>query len=434
MSILFANNVVCTLVQACQAADTALVVDGTNGPLLPQPVNPGDYFLVTLQDNTQNPVAREIVKCTARTGSTLTVVRGQESTSAQPFAAQTTTVSNRLTAGTLATIQGQATTAAANSSQALSANVGNAGRNHVVNGLFSVQQRGTGPFTGNQVTADQWWSTFTGGGASQSVTLASLTDVDRAQIGLEFLASAAQIAFTGDTGAVSYNALEQHLEAVRALSGQTVTVSFYAKSLSGNQPLYVSLSQVFGTGGSPSAAVFIPGAAFTIIGSWQRYSFTVAIPSAAGKTTGTNFDSYTDLQFLLSGGASTAFAATGSGPQSGTVWITGVQLEGGTVASALEQAPYDWMLARCFRYYTTFAVFVRGQATGVQPFDSPVYYRLMRASPTITLAAVGTSLNLSGGAVAILNISATGARAEITSAAAGDTYAVGYVFAASAEI
>jgi hypothetical protein len=70
----------------------------------------GQYFMATIQDNSVDPPAIEIVQVTGVAGTLWTVVRAQEGTTALSFNNAGTTVSNRLTAGTLALFVGNAGT------------------------------------------------------------------------------------------------------------------------------------------------------------------------------------------------------------------------------------------------------------------------------------------------------------------------------------
>lgn len=94
---IFSNNASATLAVSLIIADTTVQVQSGYGTLFPSPTN-GDWFLATLEDNGGNS---EIVKCTARSGDLLTVVRAQESTSAQAFTNTVTRVELRNTKGTL---------------------------------------------------------------------------------------------------------------------------------------------------------------------------------------------------------------------------------------------------------------------------------------------------------------------------------------------
>ena len=92
--IKFTNNASTQLTQTLLATDTVLYV-GTNGAsIFPKLDTTDDYFLLTLFDINKN---REVVKCTARTDDSCTVVRAQEGTTARTFQAGTL-VELRLTA------------------------------------------------------------------------------------------------------------------------------------------------------------------------------------------------------------------------------------------------------------------------------------------------------------------------------------------------
>lgn len=89
---LFANNASTTLASAIDATQTSVsVVDGS---VFPTPTG-GNWFQVTLEDGSGNI---EICQCTARSGSTLTVMRAQEGTTGTAFGSGDT-VELRATAG-----------------------------------------------------------------------------------------------------------------------------------------------------------------------------------------------------------------------------------------------------------------------------------------------------------------------------------------------
>jgi hypothetical protein len=83
MAIIFANNTFNGLALGLSAGVTTLTLK--DGSKFPSPSN-GDYFLVTIT-NIYPETHWEIVKCTARAGNVLTVIRGQEGTSSQDWPA-----------------------------------------------------------------------------------------------------------------------------------------------------------------------------------------------------------------------------------------------------------------------------------------------------------------------------------------------------------
>jgi hypothetical protein len=100
MGIQLKNNAVGYLSTAISNADTGIALvygDGANFPTL----GVGDYFYATLVSTSG---VREVVKVTARSGDSITVLRGQEGTIAQAFASGTAlelrvTAQNMLDAG-----------------------------------------------------------------------------------------------------------------------------------------------------------------------------------------------------------------------------------------------------------------------------------------------------------------------------------------------
>jgi hypothetical protein len=82
MAILFTNNAATTLASSIGSGATSLTVASGGGALFPNPTSP-DYFLVTLVGVSGTPT--EIVKVTARSTDTFTIVRGQEGTTPSAF-------------------------------------------------------------------------------------------------------------------------------------------------------------------------------------------------------------------------------------------------------------------------------------------------------------------------------------------------------------
>jgi hypothetical protein len=81
MSVLFSNNAATALAAGVGDSATSIsVVDGSVFPTL----SGSDYFYLTLEVES-NPDEKEIVKCTARSGNTLTISRAQDGTSARSF-------------------------------------------------------------------------------------------------------------------------------------------------------------------------------------------------------------------------------------------------------------------------------------------------------------------------------------------------------------
>jgi hypothetical protein len=83
MGVKIANNATSTIVGAISSSDVGITVTAGTGVLFPI-LGAGDYFYATL---VSAGGTREITKVTARAGDAMTIVRGQEGTTAQSFAA-----------------------------------------------------------------------------------------------------------------------------------------------------------------------------------------------------------------------------------------------------------------------------------------------------------------------------------------------------------
>lgn len=90
--------------------------------------------------------------------------------------------------------------------------------------------------------------------------------------------------------------LEQRLDDVRQEANQYVTVSGWIRCGTGSVVVTPRASQVFGTGGSPSATVDTDGSTITATTTWTRFVRRIQVPSVAGKTVGSNADSYLAVQ------------------------------------------------------------------------------------------------------------------------------------------
>jgi len=99
MTIKFANNATSTLAGAITASSTTVILQAGDGAKFPA-LSAGDSFMLTLVKMVSGLPVIEIVKVTARSADTCTVVRGQESTTATTFSAGDR-VENRLTSGAM---------------------------------------------------------------------------------------------------------------------------------------------------------------------------------------------------------------------------------------------------------------------------------------------------------------------------------------------
>ncbi len=183
-------------------------------------------------------------------------------------------------------------------------------------------------------------------------------------------------------------------------NAKTVTLSFWVRS---------SLTGTFGGSLQNSANNYSYPFSYTIssANTWTQISITIAGPTAGtwiGATNGAGMRVY----FGLGTGATYSGTAgswssnlfiqsTGStsvvGTNAATWYITGVQLEVGSVATPFERRPYGTELALCQRYFqifkgsgTTMARFSVGQAwSSTNTANHNVSFIVsMRAAPTLT--------------------------------------------------
>lgn len=251
-----------------------------------------------------------------------------------------------------------------------------AGKNKVINGDFGVWQRGTSfvNLASNTYTADRWICNTAN--STIDVSRSTFTPGTAPVAGYESTYFATIVTEATD----AEPQLRQRIEDVRTFAGQTVTVSFWAKSTITTDALrWVRFNQTFGTGGS--AGVITLTSPFTLTSSWARYSATLTLPSIAGKTIGAN--SY--LQIGLDAKQNTA--------QTLDIW--GVQLEAGNVATPFTTATgtIQGELAACQRYYQTDSVATSGasgylmQGVASSRIVGNVFFPVqMRTTPTVTLS------------------------------------------------
>jgi hypothetical protein len=254
---------------------------------------------------------------------------------------------------------------------------GAAGRNKVINGDFSVWQRGTS-FTSpsfSQYTADRWKNNnYDVAPTTWSVSRESFTPGTAPSGSNSEFFYRSTITTVGSN--TVYDTAQQRIEDVRTFAGQTVTLSFWAKADSA-RTVTPSLGQSFGSGGSTGLTFVAFGAnVYNLTTSWQRFTLTATVPSITGKTIGVG--SYLWFAFRQT-------SASGS-----VLDISDIQLEAGSVATPFATATgtKQGELAACQRYfykmtsaYTMGAAAIRS-STLANPFIThPVE---MRVTPTYT--------------------------------------------------
>ena len=307
----------------------------------------------------------------------------------------------------------------------------NVGRNLIHNPLFNISQRGAGPWSAGGYTLDRWQ--LNNNGDTHSLSAVGLSDGDRANIGDEAAQTALYTNFTGSATATAYSFIGQNIEDVRRLAGKTITISFWAVCGTAGRKLGINFMQSFGSGGSPSGAVWAlaTGQSVNLTTTPARYSVTITLPSIAGKTLGTNANtSFTQFALWYSAASNNAALSGNIGVQSGIIWIWGVQLEIGSTMTPLEKPDPQQDLAKCQRFYIGEA-FIIGQYAG----SSGTYVNLffpqsMRATPTITLSG----LVYTNGSAASVNSAQKSNALLVMTTTAGSNSILQANYAASADL
>jgi len=199
-------------------------------------------------------------------------------------------------------------------------------RNRLINGDFRVWQRGTSfsSIGTSTYSADRWVSNYGG----TAPTFSRSTDVPT---GFKY-----SISLAGSS--TSYHGILQRIESLNTadLSGQTVTLSFYAKLSSGTATNGLSISVGYANSSddfSATTGVLETSITSTVSGSWTRYSYSFTVTS--------NMAANGFYVVVFNPSASQTF----------TMLLTGIQLEKGSVATPFEFRPASVELELCQRYY-----------------------------------------------------------------------------------
>lgn len=239
-------------------------------------------------------------------------------------------------------------------------------RNLIINGNFSVNQRGKSTYTSTgqpMYTADRW--RFNTSGATGSVTVNPPTVNAPGYLSVEVT--------KGD----DYCGVQQYIENVFLLSGRTVTVTFEARS-STPRLLYVRLLPNAGSGFLSET----PLGQFTPTSQWEKYSITGKVFPVETASVDVN-STFTALSFDQFMDASTA------------AWnldVRFVQVEIGEVSTPFEQRLPGEELSLCQRYYyvTNMNIYaLRYAASTDRHFCNVHYPTTMRVTPALS----GTTVN-----------------------------------------
>ena len=274
-------------------------------------------------------------------------------------------------------------------------------RNRIINGAMVIDQRNAGasvtPANG-AYTLDRWW---------HQLSQASKISVQRSTTAPTGFTNSALITSLSaySVGVNDFFNIIQIIEGFNAAdlgwgtaNAQTVTVSFWVRS---------SLTGTFGGSilNNSQARAYPFTYTVSAANTWEQKSVTV--PGDTSGTWPTDNSGCLRLSFGL--GAGTNYSATAGSWQSGvylsatgatsvvgtngaTFYITGVQLEAGSVASPFERRDYGRELIMCQRYFErTYPIqypFISGAYYGTESYHHWYFKVEKRATPT--WAFVGT--------------------------------------------
>jgi hypothetical protein len=315
-------------------------------------------------------------------------------------------------------------------------------RNRIINGDMRIDQRndGSAVTTNGSFPVDRYKIDFSTDGAfsAQRDTTAPSGFVNS----LKWTVTTADASL----GATQYAYVYQKIEGTNiadlawgSASAKTVTLSFWVRS---------SVTGTFGGALQNSAGNRSYPFTYTISSAdtWEYKTITIA-----GDTTGTWLTTTgVGIQVLLSLGmgstysgtagawaAATYASATGAtnlmATLNATWYITGVQLEVGSVATPFERRDYGRELMLCQRYYQKLnGSLATYSATGEANANFYRHLVQMRSAPTVTVTTSPAYTNASS--LTNDENSVTGSRFYVIVTATGRAFATDFVYACSSEL
>jgi hypothetical protein len=316
-------------------------------------------------------------------------------------------------------------------------------RNRIINGDMRIDQRNAGAAVTsdaatNPYTVDRWRSLAISGSGQFSMQRSTVAP---ATFSNSLLCTSLAATSLGASDAFGFRQAIEGLNCsdlgFGTANAQTATLSFWVRS---------SLTGTFGGAVANNSANRSYPFTFTINSANTFEYKTVAVPGDTTGTWGTDNTTGINIWFSLGMGSTrsgTAGAwaaadyrsATGAtsvvGTNGATFYITGVQLEAGTVATPFERRSYGQELSLCQRYYEAGAFNFTGyQTIGNGYGQRHVFAVPKRATPTMTTTG-SAGANLTNA-----NLSADGPNSFANTGTASATGVVNFYgnFQASAEL
>ena len=290
-----------------------------------------------------------------------------------------------------------------------------AGRNRIINGDMRIDQRNVGASVtaGSGYTLDRWNVDRVWAGSTVTIQQSSTAPSGFSNSMVATVSTGAAVASS------SYFSIQQFIEGNNLsdmdfgkATAKTFTVSFWVRS---------SLTGTFGVGFRNSAFDLSYWTTYTInaANTWEQKSVTITAPVSGTWYTNNSYG----LNLIFSLGCGSTYKTTAnnewvSGSKLGaigetdliattgaTFYVTGVQLEAGSVATPFEHRQYGQELALCQRYYWDAKLAGGGVpylwattiGTSLPYYRCNVYFPVaMRAAPTLTITAATNGTFQSG--------------------------------------
>jgi hypothetical protein len=311
-------------------------------------------------------------------------------------------------------------------------------RNRIINGGMVIDQRNAGAsvvLTTTQYVIDRWRSELSPAtGGAYSVQRSATAPIG-------FSNSALMTVTTADTSIAStdYYDFQQFIEGFNVAdlgwgtaSAQAITISFWVRS-----SLTGTFAGSVGNGAANRSYVFT----YTVSAANTFEYKTVTIPGDISGTWLTDngrglcltFDLGNGSNYQASAGSWVGQYAVGTAASiklistaGATFYITGVQLEAGTVASPFERRDYGRELQMCQRYFCLFnsstgAAYLAA-GSGAQARSAFYFPVTMRSAPTITVGTMASSLNITSDSFSAITADAKGGTYDIVQGASAGNY------------
>ena len=278
-------------------------------------------------------------------------------------------------------------------------------RNRIINGDMRIDQRNAGASitlsTTTQYPVDRFASFKGTSGATVTAQQSSTAPTG-------FVNSIVYTVSTGSSPAAGdINGFWQQIEGTNvsdlawgSASALPITVSFWVRAS-------VTGTYSFSLNNSAVDRFYVATYTVNSANTWEYKTIAIAGDTSGTwlRTTGVGIQIVWDLGYgsnfngtAGSWGSSTIRRTSGSvqlvANTGATLYITGVQLETGSVATPFERRPFGTELMLCQRYYQTVRACAQdnGAAASTKAYTIPVNFNVaMRAAPTITYTAITTS-------------------------------------------